>query len=619
MFVLPATAATDLRLPDSRIIPVVNQAAAVSYFFGTGVPNNYVVDAQLDNFLFCNEFGAANGAANTASFESVYLRPRYGAWVFGRADSEGVMGSFTGIKGATYADGTLNIDACPADGSDCAASTGNLGAALQCYTADAHGESVADTRDLFADNFEGSYDNAPNNSWVSIRVTHMPVSQDDTLDYEISVHLPPTGGARPDSTGGSQSNSAYILKEGYDTALFSSCSVLLPDGGQLITASTTTPIQRTCKMYDFAANLPTDVPVVSAALFTNAATKDVNYSDNVAFGYPVVTGSLATLSVLVTTAGGEVSATGGATPMGGAISQCDIATAGAANCKALYTPGDAVQLTATSAPGYAFTGWGNACASATGTTANVTVAGDMACSASFTSLHYAINATSGGNGSITPATQSVLYGGSASFNVTPDAHYHIATVTGDTCTPTAAPGNPNQYLATNIQSACNVTATFAVDQVTVTIAGQYQNGFLIRSGDQTPSNSYTADFGSTLVLNATAFANYYFAGATGCNGVADTQSGTYTINPVTADCTVTSNFAPVQFAVTATSAGNGTITPASQNVAYQGTANFTVTPDTGYHVDTVAGDNCTVSGSGSSYTATITAACAVTASFAADQ
>jgi hypothetical protein len=68
--------------------------------------------------------------------------------------------------------------------------------------------------------------------------------------------------------------------------VFSSCTTLL-GGGQLISGSTS--FTRQCKMINPAAQLPTDVPVVNAALFTNATTLDSDYSDNVAFGYPVIT------------------------------------------------------------------------------------------------------------------------------------------------------------------------------------------------------------------------------------------------------------------------------------------------------------------------------------------
>ncbi|MEP7096952.1 MAG: hypothetical protein ABI748_04755, partial [Dokdonella sp.] len=72
---------------------------------------------------------------------------------------------------------------------------------------------------------------------------------------------------------------------------------------------------------------------------------------------------------------------------------------------------------------------------------------------------YVVTASaSGGNGTITPATQNVGYSGTATFTVTPSAGYH-ASVTGDTCTVTQDSGNT--WTSSAITQNCAVTATFA--------------------------------------------------------------------------------------------------------------------------------------------------------------
>ncbi len=71
------------------------------------------------------------------------------------------------------------------------------------------------------------------------------------------------------------------------------------------------------------------------------------------------------------------------------------------------------------------------------------------------------------------------------------------------------------------------------------------------------------------------------------------------------------------FDVTATATTGGTITPAASSVAEGSATQFTVTPSAGYHIDSVQG--CAGSLSGNTYTTgVITAACAVTATFAPD-
>src|SRR6185436_12268542 len=95
---------------------------------------------------------------------------------------------------------------------------------------------------------------------------------------------------------------------------------------------------------------------------------------------------------------------------------------------------------------------------------------------------------------------------------------------------------------------------------------------------------------------------------------------TWTTGAITADCTVTANFAVNIYMVTASSGGNGTITPAAQAVDHGSTASFIVTPAANYHVVSVNGDHCSVTqGSGNTWTSNaITQDCAVTATFAID-
>src|SRR5690606_3526219 len=80
---------------------------------------------------------------------------------------------------------------------------------------------------------------------------------------------------------------------------------------------------------------------------------------------------------------------------------------------------------------------------------------------------YTVTAIAGGNGAITPPTQSVDHGDPANFTVEPEPGYHAA-LTGDTCTP--ADNGDGTWTATNITSACAVVASFtAAGPATVTV------------------------------------------------------------------------------------------------------------------------------------------------------
>ncbi len=123
--------------------------------------------------------------------------------------------------------------------------------------------------------------------------------------------------------------------------------------------------------------------------------------------------------------------------------------------------------------------------------------------------------------------------------------------------------------------------------------------------------------GYDLVLTATPDPNAHFVEWYGdCSGTSPSISV-----PMLSDKTCNALFHYDEYTVTASApGGHGSITPATQQVTHSENASFTVTPDTGYLVDSVSGDTCTPSDNGDgSWTANdITENCSVTAAFAID-
>ncbi len=279
---------SSVRINNSRGLPVSTAySPAISYAFENvdhAPTQRYVAEVHLDDFLMCNEFADIGNTSNTG----VYLRPVHGAWLMNSVDSTGTSGSFTRISDLAYTDGHLDVTACDATGTG----PGCGGASLQCFTADAHGGSVTDTRDIFATGFD-EYTAAANSS-VYITVIQVPTSPGEQFKYDIHYSTPASSAVTSGSTSSPHTPTTipYVLAEGYDRNVFTNCNVVLgyqPQVGTPLGASESGVLHRACYMVNPGGSLPGDVPVVSAALFTGpAVSSEKTFSDNVAFGYPVV-------------------------------------------------------------------------------------------------------------------------------------------------------------------------------------------------------------------------------------------------------------------------------------------------------------------------------------------
>ncbi len=188
---------------------------------------------------------------------------------------------------------------------------------------------------------------------------------------------------------------------------------------------------------------------------------------------------------------------------------------------------------------------------------------------------HTVTATAGNGGNISPANASVDDGATADFTVTADTGYAVTGVNG--C---GGDLSGNTYTTAAITHDCTVSASFALQTLTVTAAAG-------AGGAITPATS-TVEYGTTKTLTVTADNGYDIADVTGCGGTL--AGNTYTTGDVTADCTVTANFTPKSYTVTATAGSGGTISSIGDTtVNYGDTASFTVTANDGYIVNAITG------------------------------
>ncbi|MFA7403090.1 MAG: YncE family protein [Pelobacteraceae bacterium] len=200
--------------------------------------------------------------------------------------------------------------------------------------------------------------------------------------------------------------------------------------------------------------------------------------------------------------------------------------------------------------------------------------------AEFNNGSFVVTPSAGVNGSISPsAPQTVSYGNTVSFTVTPDSAngYKIASVTG--CGGTL---NGNTYTTGPITSACSLSAAFTLNQYQVsTSAGT--------GGSVAPATVQNIGHGSSASFTITpdTAGGYSIINVSGCGG---TLNGTtYTTGPITANCSISAIFETNSYTITATiPGGNGSVS-CTPNVAYYGaSASCTFVPANGYQLSSLA-------------------------------
>ena len=136
-------------------------------------------------------------------------------------------------------------------------------------------------------------------------------------------------------------------------------------------------------------------------------------------------------------------------------------------------------------------------------------------------------------------------------------------------------------------------------------------GVVSRTPDHSPYDSAT-----TVQLTATPSIGYTFSGWSG-----DVPTGRETTNPLSvvmdANKTITATFVQSIFTITSTAGSNGTISPRDSVSVNSGSSqSFSITPNTGYHVDSVVVDGVRTDSIGSYTFSNVTSTHTIRAVFA---
>ena len=261
-------------------------------------------------------------------------------------------------------------------------------------------------------------------------------------------------------------------------------------------------------------------------------------------------------------------------------------------CSATFTAGAAATLTATASSGSLFAGWSGAC---TGTgTCTLTMNAAKTATAAFTPRTYTLSATSGANGSISPAAAvSVNYGASQTYTITPATGYHVSDVLVDG----VSAGAVTSYSFTNVTATHTISASFAINTSTIT-AGINVN----YNGSISPAGAVSVNYGASRTFTITPTAGFYIFDVA-VDNVSVGAVATYTFTNVTANHTIAATIYKY-YGITPSAGTGGTISPTALVwVPSGGTKTFTITPNTGYAIANVVVDGASV-GAAATYTFT---------------
>ncbi|MGD9731370.1 MAG: LamG-like jellyroll fold domain-containing protein [Desulfamplus sp.] len=189
------------------------------------------------------------------------------------------------------------------------------------------------------------------------------------------------------------------------------------------------------------------------------------------------------------------------------------------------------------------------------------------------------------------------------------AYYNMNEGTGTSLDDTS----PNSNIGSINGAAWVVSDCFIPSSYTVTGTARFWSG----GGTVIPA-SQTVIAGNTASLTITPTAGSSLSTVTGCGGSLSGVSPnyTYTTGAINADCEVIATFSLNSYTVGGSVSGGtgGTISPSSRTVKYNSPTTFTITPDWGYHIDSVSG--CSGTLSGNIYTTgAVTDNCSVTVVF----
>jgi hypothetical protein len=193
---------------------------------------------------------------------------------------------------------------------------------------------------------------------------------------------------------------------------------------------------------------------------------------------------------------------------------------------------------------------------------------------------------------------TVTQGVNVTYTITPASGYHVANVLVDS----VSVGTPSTYTFTSVSADHTIAVTFAANTVaTFTITPTAS-----ANGTISPATPQTVASGSSMTFIMHPATGFHVSDVL-VDSVSVGAVGSYTFSNITANHTISVSFAANavgMFTITPSAGPNGSITPTAAQVVNAGSnVTFNVTPNVGYHVESLLVDGSTIA-TATSYTFT---------------
>ncbi len=235
-----------------------------------------------------------------------------------------------------------------------------------------------------------------------------------------------------------------------------------------------------------------------------------------------------------------------------------------------------------------------------------TVTTNHSISVSYAINTFTISASSSANGSISPSgTSTNDYGSNQTYTFTASTGYQISNVTVDG----TSVGTPTTYTFSSVAANHTISVSYSISSYTITASSGSH-------GTISPSGTTTRTYGSSQTYTFSAASGYHINSVT-VDGTSVGTPSSYTFSSIAANHTIAVTFSINSFTITASAGSHGTISPSGTVAVSAGASQtFTITPASGYHVNTVTVDGASV-GAVTTYTfSSITANHTISATFA---